>query len=287
MGQKGRVKIRTRLNPSKPCFSFEFFPPKTPEGLRQLWATLEDLRDLEPGFVSVTYGAGGSSRDLTVDLVTHIKERTGIEAMAHLTCVGHSQAELEQVLEKLAHARIENILALRGDAPTGAGPFQAAQGGFAYASELVDLIRQKDMGFCVGAAAYPEGHLETLSREADLKHLKVKVDDRLRLRHHPALLRQRVLFRLRGAGAAHWHQRAHRAGHHADHQLRAGAALRAHVRRHRAHAPAAGAGEGEGRPRRGDAAGRGARDGAVLGAARAAACPAFTSTRSTAAPRRA
>ena len=171
------MKIRSRLNPSRPCFSFEFFPPKTPEGEAQLWATLEDLRGLDPGFVSVTYGAGGGTRDRTIDLVTHIKERTGIEAMAHLTCVGHTKEELGQILETLAHARIENVLALRGDAPKGAGAFKATEGGFQYASELVAFIREKDLGFCVGAAAYPEGHLETLSREADLKHLKLKVDE--------------------------------------------------------------------------------------------------------------
>lgn len=171
------MKIRTRLNPSKPCFSFEFFPPKTPEGEKQLWDTLEDLRTLEPGFVSVTYGAGGSTRDRTIDLVTHIKERTGIEAMAHLTCVGHTREELGHVLERLAAARIENVLALRGDPPKGVTQFAPTDGGFKYASELVAFIRERDLGFGVGSAGYPEGHLETPSREADLKHLKTKVDE--------------------------------------------------------------------------------------------------------------
>ena len=92
------MKIRNRLNPSKPCYSFEFFPPKTAEGETNLWETLEDLRTLEPGFVSVTYGAGGSTRDRTLQLVKHIKERTGLEAMAHLTCVGHTRDELRAVL---------------------------------------------------------------------------------------------------------------------------------------------------------------------------------------------
>jgi methylenetetrahydrofolate reductase (NADPH) len=170
------VKIRNRLNPSKPCFSFEFFPPRTPDGEAQLWDTLEDLRPLEPGFVSVTYGAGGSTRDRTIDLVAQIKERTGIEAMAHLTCVGHTRGELEQVLERLARARVENVLALRGDPPKGEAKYQKAEGGFDYAAELVDLVRQADLGFCTGVAGYPEGHVETPSREADLKHLKAKVD---------------------------------------------------------------------------------------------------------------
>ncbi|MCC6335925.1 MAG: methylenetetrahydrofolate reductase [NAD(P)H] [Myxococcales bacterium] len=171
------MKIRSRLNPSRPCFSFEFFPPRTAEGEAQLWDTLEDLRSLSPGFVSVTYGAGGSTRDRTIELVTHIKERTGIEAMAHLTCVGHTKEELGQLLDTLAHARIENVLALRGDAPRGQAGFAATPGGFQYASELVGYIRERDHGFCVGGAAYPEGHIETASREADLKHLKAKVDE--------------------------------------------------------------------------------------------------------------
>jgi len=169
------VKIRTCLNPSKPCFSFEFFPPKTAEGEKQLWDTLEDLRALDPGFVSVTYGAGGSTRDRTLELVGQIKARTGIEAMAHLTCVGHTRAELEHILERLAAAKIDNVLALRGDPPKGATAFQAAAGGFSYANELVDLIREKDLGFSVGVAGYPEGHLEA-TKEADLLALKRKVD---------------------------------------------------------------------------------------------------------------
>jgi methylenetetrahydrofolate reductase (NADPH) len=170
------VKIRNRLNPSKPCFSFEFFPPKTPEGEKQLWETLEDLRSLEPGFVSVTYGAGGSTRDRTIELVSHIKERTGIEPMAHLTCVGHTKAEIADVLSRLAKARIENVLALRGDPPKGQTSFQRTEGGFGYANELVEFVREQDLGFGIGGAAYPEGHPETASREADLQHLKLKVD---------------------------------------------------------------------------------------------------------------
>lgn len=170
------MKIRTRLNPSKPCFSFEFFPPRTPEGEKQLWETLEDLRSLDPGFVSVTYGAGGSTRDRTIELVTHIKERTGIEPMAHLTCVGHTREEIGSVLDRLAAARIENVLALRGDPPKGETTFKAIEGGFSYASDLVAYIRERDLGFSVGVAGNPEGHLES-SKEQDLKNLKHKVDE--------------------------------------------------------------------------------------------------------------
>ncbi len=170
------VKIRNCLNPSKPCYSFEFFPPKTPEGETNLWTTLEDLKTLEPGFVSVTYGAGGSTRDRTLQLVTHIKERTALEAMAHLTCVGHTREELKEVLDSLAAAKIENVLALRGDAPKGATKFEAPVGGFRYANELIEFIRQNEYPFCIGSACYPEGHIETPSRDEDLLNLKRKVD---------------------------------------------------------------------------------------------------------------
>ena len=170
------MKIRNRLNPSNPCFSFEFFPPKTDEGTANLLKTLEDLAPLEPGFVSVTYGAGGSTRDRTVELVTRIKQSTGIEAMAHLTCVGHTREELRDVLRRLADAKIDNVLPLRGDPPQGQKEFTAVEGGFRYASELVQFIREEDFNFCLGGACYPEGHPETASRDADLRHLKAKVD---------------------------------------------------------------------------------------------------------------
>jgi methylenetetrahydrofolate reductase (NADPH) len=170
------VKIRNRLNPSKPCFSFEFFPPKTPEGEANLWSALEDLKALEPGFVSVTYGAGGSTRERTLQLVSHIKERTGIEAMAHLTCVSHTQEELLSIVEALKAAKMENVLALRGDPPKGSTEFKAVPGGFRHASELISLIRENTDGLCIGSACYPEGHPENPSREQDLKFLKDKVD---------------------------------------------------------------------------------------------------------------
>lgn len=170
------MKIRTRLNPSRPCFSFEFFPPKTDEGVKNLLRTLEDLAPLEPGFVSVTYGAGGSTRDRTLELVEQIKGVSGIEAMAHLTCVGHTREELKDVLHRLAAAKIENVLALRGDPPSGEKSFVPHEGGFRYGNELVEFIQEQDLGFCVGSAAYPEGHVETASRDEDLINLKRKVD---------------------------------------------------------------------------------------------------------------
>lgn len=170
------MKIRNCLNPSQPCFSFEFFPPKTDAGVASLLRTVEELAPLNPGFVSVTYGAGGSTRDRTVDLVTHIKQHTGIEAMAHLTCVGHDRDELRDVLRRLDAARIENLLLLRGDPPQGQQTYEPVPGGFRYAEELVRFVREEDFNFCLGGACYPEGHVETASREDDLKHLKAKVD---------------------------------------------------------------------------------------------------------------
>jgi methylenetetrahydrofolate reductase (NADPH) len=169
------MKIRNRLNPSDPCFSFEFFPPKTEEGRRALLRTVEDLRPLEPGFVSVTYGAGGSTRDRSVELVRQIRT-TGLETMAHLTCVGHSKEELLALVDQILGLGVENVLALRGDPPAGSREFVPAEGGFRYAAELVRLIRGRDHHLCIGGAGYPEGHVETPSREDDLRHLKAKVD---------------------------------------------------------------------------------------------------------------
>ena len=170
------MKIRNRLNPSDPCFSFEFFPPKSDEGTANLLKTLADLAPLEPGFVSVTYGAGGSTRDRTVELVTRIKRDTGIEAMAHLTCVGHTRDELREMLRHLADAKVENVLALRGDPPQGQKAYEPVEGGLRHATELVRFIREEDFNFCLGGACYPEGHVETASRDDDLRHLKEKVD---------------------------------------------------------------------------------------------------------------
>jgi methylenetetrahydrofolate reductase (NADPH) len=169
------MRIADCFSSSKPVFSFEFFPPKTPEAVDALFSTVADLAPLQPSFVSVTYGAGGSTRQLTVDLVSRIKNEIGLEAMAHLTCVGHSRDEIRTVLDKLESASIENVLALRGDPPRGEKTFVAHAEGFSYGYELVDFIRAR-YGFCLCAAAYPEGHLETPDKEADLFNLKRKVD---------------------------------------------------------------------------------------------------------------
>ena len=175
------MRIRELLSTGRPCFSFEFFPPKTEAGLESLRDTVRSLRELNPTFVSVTYGAGGSTRDRTVELVSEIQRHYGIEVMAHLTCVGSAREGIGEVLRRLETAGIENILALRGDPPKGEADFESVDGGFAYASELTDYIRG-GFSFCVGGACYPEGHPECVDSdggrdlEQDLEHLQRKVE---------------------------------------------------------------------------------------------------------------
>ena len=169
------MRIIDQLRSGHPVFSFEFFPPKTGQGLEKLWNVLADLRTLHPAFVSVTYGAGGSARTQTVDLTIRIKRELGIEAMAHMTCVGSTREELRGTLERLREGGVQNVLPLRGDPPRGASRFAPTPGGFAYASELADFIRQ-NFGFCLGGACYPEGHIEAPSKYQDLHNLRLKVE---------------------------------------------------------------------------------------------------------------
>jgi methylenetetrahydrofolate reductase (NADPH) len=159
----------------QPVFSFEFFPPKTEEGEHKLRETLGTLRELEPDFVSVTYGAGGSTRGLTLELTKWIKQDLGIEAMAHLSCVGATRDELRVVLDSLVDAGIENVLALRGDPPQSDSSWQPHPGGLRYSSELASLIVSR-YPVCVGAAAFPEIHPEAVDMASDLRFLKQKVD---------------------------------------------------------------------------------------------------------------
>jgi methylenetetrahydrofolate reductase (NADPH) len=158
-----------------PVFSFEFFPPKTDEGERKLRATLDSLRALEPDFVSVTYGALGSTRGRTVDLTHWIKQDLGIEAMAHLSCVGSSRDELKLILDGMRQAGIENVLALRGDAPAGETSWKPHPHGLRYSTELAELIRA-GYPFSIGAACFPEVHPEAPDLAHDLHFLKRKVD---------------------------------------------------------------------------------------------------------------
>ena len=170
------MKIIDTLNSGRRTVSFEFFPPKSDEGFEDLFRTIEALRPLQPDYVSVTYGAGGSTRRKTVDLVTRIKNEIGIEAMAHLTCVGSTREEIAEVLTTLDQGGIQNVLPLRGDPPKGEAEFKPTPGGFAFANELVQFIRSGNHAFCLAAACYPEKHPEAVSAESDLDNLKRKVD---------------------------------------------------------------------------------------------------------------
>ncbi len=168
--------IRDRLTHKRPVFSFEFFPPKNEKGERALWRSLVQLSTLRPDFVSVTYGAGGSTRARTVELVGRIKRELGIEPMAHLTCVGSTRDELARVVERLLEQGIHNILALRGDPPKGQDSFVHTEGGFRYASELIAWLHDRWPELCLGAACYPEVHPEASSPDDDLRHTRAKVE---------------------------------------------------------------------------------------------------------------
>jgi methylenetetrahydrofolate reductase (NADPH) len=169
------MRIDKLLGRGLPTISFEFFPPKTEEGFAALYRTIDDLHPLRPSYVSVTYGAGGSTRQKTVDLVSRIQNELKIRAMAHLTCVGHTAEEIGGILDQLWGNGICNVLALRGDPPVGQSQFVATPGGFGYANELAGFVRQKH-DFCIGVAGYPEGHPQCLNRTRDLENLRRKVD---------------------------------------------------------------------------------------------------------------
>jgi methylenetetrahydrofolate reductase (NADPH) len=168
------MRISDILTAKRPCFSFEFFPPRSDDGVASLMETAAALKPLEPAFVSVTYGAGGSTRARTLDIVKAMKHDLGLEAMAHMTCVGATANELRAILRELEHAGIENVLALRGDPPRGEPSFQATPGGFSHACELIELL-ESEFKFCVGGACYPEKHIEAVDFATDLKMLLTKV----------------------------------------------------------------------------------------------------------------
>ncbi len=161
---------------SKPSFSFEFFPPKSAEGERQLWAALRELEPLAPHFVSVTYGAGGSTQDTTVEITRRIAAETTMEPMGHLTCVGASRDELARVVDSYADASVANILCLRGDPPGGpTAAWTPHPHGFNYASELVDLVANRGE-FSIGVAASCDPHPASKDPELDVRVLKEKQD---------------------------------------------------------------------------------------------------------------
>jgi methylenetetrahydrofolate reductase (NADPH) len=169
------MRISQALATQRPFFSFEFFPPRTDEAQEHLLETARTLRDLRPSFVSVTYGAMGSTRARTIDVAKHIQNEIGINVMAHLTCVGSTRAELRGVLNDLEAAGIENVLALRGDPPKDSAVFETVPGGFGHANDLIAMV-ERNYHFCVGAACYPEKHIEAASLDEDLYNLKRKVD---------------------------------------------------------------------------------------------------------------
>jgi methylenetetrahydrofolate reductase (NADPH) len=160
----------------EPSFSFEFFPPKSDAGERVLGLALESLRQLSPSFVSVTYGAGGTSRGRTLELTKWIKQELGIEAMAHLSCVGSTREELTDVVADMRDAGIDNILALRGDPPQGESDWKPHPGGLQYSTELASLIHS-DHDICIGGACFPEVHPEAPDLAHDLRFLKDKIDN--------------------------------------------------------------------------------------------------------------
>ena len=179
------MHIRDIFAQQSATFSFEFFPPKTGTGADELFNHIKELEALRPSFVSATYGAGGSTRDLTHDLVVKLKTSTALDPIPHLTCVGHDDAEIARILERYARAGISNIMTLRGDVPkdlaAGTEPWRT----FRYCAQLVRFIRQfgdkgghpDRRGFGIGVAGFPEGHPETPNRMVELEHLKAKVDE--------------------------------------------------------------------------------------------------------------
>lgn len=169
------MRIADLYGRKDPVVSFEFFPPKTDAGYRSLYRTIAELKRLDPGFVSVTWGAGGSTRAKTVDLVVQIQRELGIPAMAHMTCVGSPRAELAETLDRIVREGLRNVLALRGDPPKDATTFVPVPDGFAHAQELVAFIRER-FDLCIGAACYPEKHPDSPSVEDDLAHLVRKVE---------------------------------------------------------------------------------------------------------------
>ena len=165
-------------------FSFEFFPPKTAETAEKLYATITELEDYAPDFVSVTYGAGGTTREMTHDLVIRIKEKGVLDPIPHLTCVCHSEQEIDEILTRYAAAGVSNILALRGDPPRDHPNYDRANDAFAYAADLVKFVKRFNdagrhpdpRGFGMGVAGFPEGHPVTPNRLVEMDHLKAKID---------------------------------------------------------------------------------------------------------------
>ncbi len=175
------MHIHDILQKGTPTFSFEFFPPKTPAALDALFDTIRQLEPLRPAFVSVTYGAGGTTREMTHELVVRLKKTTSLDPVPHLTCVGHNKEEIETILTRYAEAGVSNILALRGDAPRDQPDYDHRKDFFPQASHLVEFVKKfsghaDPRGFGIGVAGFPEGHPTTPNRLLEMDHLKAKVD---------------------------------------------------------------------------------------------------------------
>ncbi|WP_101875896.1 methylenetetrahydrofolate reductase [NAD(P)H] [Lachnoclostridium edouardi] len=165
------MKIKDILDKRTPTLSFEVFPPKTEDKYESVMNAAMEIARLEPAFMSVTYGAGGGTSQYTADIAAALKDQAGVTPLAHLTCVSSTKEKVRQVLSQLKEKNIENVLALRGDIPEG-GPVAKD---FRYASELIDEIK-KAGDFCIGAACYPEGHVESANKTIDIEYLKEKID---------------------------------------------------------------------------------------------------------------
>jgi methylenetetrahydrofolate reductase (NADPH) len=170
------AKIIDILKEKRQTISFEVFPPKTPKGVESLFAVADSLVGLRPDWFSVTYGAGGSTRELTMTIVANLQERLKVPTMHHLACVGHSRAELEKILNDMKAKGICNILALRGDPPQPKEGETSVQGELEYCYQLIELIRAHGSFFSIGVAGFPEGHILCPDKETDSKYLKLKID---------------------------------------------------------------------------------------------------------------
>jgi len=178
------VHITDIINKGRPTFSFEFFPPKSERASESLFETIKDLESLAPSYVSITYGAGGTTRERTHDLVEKILEKTNLIPIPHLTCVQHTEEEISNILKRYSDKGISNILALRGDNPKGDAQYDRSKDSFCFARDLVEFIRnfdnstldKKSKSFGIGVAGFPEGHPETPNRFKEMDYLKAKVD---------------------------------------------------------------------------------------------------------------
>lgn len=170
------MRLHELYKSKKPVVSFEIFPPKLDTPLESIFEALDQFKELNPDFISVTYGAGGSHKDRTIEIASKIKNEYDIEAMAHFTCVGHSEEDIDKLLNSLGSNNIENILALRGDPPKDQPDFDFSKNAFRYANELIEFVRSRSSNFCIAASAYVEGHVDSKRLKDDMLNLKRKVD---------------------------------------------------------------------------------------------------------------